>query len=277
MKNPTKSLPLFFYPFFYFRGVCLFFSFYCYYYFLQVEFIQKKENYRKVCRYSLDINKLLFLCSTMSDLDLDPFCARALETLIESETTTRVALSRLEFHYLSEVAILIQTSLKEIEAVERMAASEEEEEEKEQEKGKKVEKNRFSDREGEERWMLEEEERIAGRMVVELHEAEDMERLKLSFKGLELGLVIDEAFKPCISLVYNYPWDIKDFRVLPLAPGVLDRVKNPERHLPKHMRKGCIASQPGVRALLLADHEASYQETLATLEAPPPLLQLTEG
>lgn len=213
----------------------------------------------------------------MSDLDLDPFCARALETLMESEGATRVALSRLEFHYLSEIAILVQTSLKEIEAVERMAASEEEEEEKVQQKGEKVEKQRFSDRDEEERWVLEEEERIAGRMVVELQETEDWERLQICTKGLELGLVIEEAFKPCISLMYNYPWDVKDYRVLPLAPGVLDRVKNPERHLPKQMRKGYIMSQPGVRALLLSDHEASYQETLAILEAPPPLLQLTEG
>lgn len=213
----------------------------------------------------------------MSDLDLDPFSARAIETLMDSETSTRVALCRLQFHDLSEIAIEKQKSIREIEALMRTVESEELDKPEEKEEVKRVQEVRFSDREAEERWMLEEEERIAGRMVVELFEEEDWDRLCISSLGLELGLVINEAFKPCISLMYCYPWDVNDFRLLPIKPHALDRVKDPERHLPKHMRKDNFVARPGVRAILLAEHEVAYQDTLASLEAPPPVLQLTEG
>lgn len=213
----------------------------------------------------------------MSEVDLNPFSARALETLIESETSTRVALSRLEFHYFSEFGIERQKRIREIEALMRTVESDELEKQTNEDKPKEVERIRFSDKDSEERWLIEEEEHIGGRLTVELQEAEDWERLCIAALGMECSLVINEAFKPCISLMYYYPWDVNDFRLLPIKPNALDRVKHPERHIPKYMRRDQFLQRPGVRAFLLEEHEGAYQETIAALEGPPPPLQLTEG
>lgn len=211
----------------------------------------------------------------MSDIELDQNCQNALDALIEAEESTRIALIRLEFRYFAEVGVAKIHDLDEIAAVLR-AKRDEEGEEEEEEKPTKLDGRPayLVERDAEERQVIEQEESLLGRSVVTLEEEEARNRLRISASGFELAIVINEAFKPCFTMMYNYFWDVHDYRLLPIKPGALDRVKDPERHLPTHLRKEAVDQYPTTKEYSIQQHAAAYAQTLKELEAPPPPLML---
>lgn len=217
----------------------------------------------------------------MSDIEVDPNCQSALDTLMEAEESTRVALIRLEFRYFSEFGIERTRDLEEIAALMRAlqgdaAENVEEGGELNQQASKEASRPAYLDeRDAEERAVIEQQEDILGRRMVKLLEDEAFDRLRLTGMAFELAIVISEAFKPCFTMMYRYPWDVNDYRLLPIKPHALDRVKNPERHLPPHMRKEYVAHTEAALRLQQADHAAAYQQTLEALKGPAPPLQLT--
>lgn len=207
----------------------------------------------------------------MSDIELDANCQNAIDSLMGAEESTRVALMRLEFRYFSEFGIEKVKSIEEIEAM--MRAGMAETEETEGAAAAAAAPVRVSDRDTEERMVIEEKEDLFGRRFIVLEEAETFRRLAITATAFELSLLIDEAFKPCFSMAYKYPWDVNDYRLLPIKPHALDKVKNPERHIPAFMRKEAVAQLPAAQRLALADHHSAYQATLDGLKEPaPPLI-----
>lgn len=213
----------------------------------------------------------------MSDIEVDANCQSAIDTLIEAEESTRVALTRLEFRYYAELGIEKAKDAEEITAMLRALAGDTEEVADaeggagQQSSGKPA---YLLDRDAEERATLEAEEDMFGRRELLLMEAEAFERLTITATFHELAITIDEAFKPCFCMMYKYPWDVNDYRVLPIKDGALNKVKHPERHLPTFLRKEHLSKTQGAQRLALEDHQSSYQRTLESLREPAPPLEI---
>lgn len=93
------------------------------------------------------------------------------------------------------------------------------------------------------------------RRCIVLEQAEEFDRVCIMATFEELALIVNEAFRPCVSHVYNHAWGIKVDRVLPLPSHALDKLhKNPQRHLPPFMHKEARTRQPSYQEYLAIEH-----------------------